>query len=126
MKKILYVILLFSSQICSSFAADTETTKEIWTALMLDVLPEKFCEKNAYFSQCFKINNKDCKDLILKATQRCFELNSKNIPSILNKKDGDKWGGTIGICTGSIFENALKEYKISNKKCTDFNSRDWE
>lgn len=118
---IILISLFYASQ---SFSKDAETTKEIWSVLMLGAIPEQFCSTETYFSDCFKLSNNDCKYFISVSANNCIKKYDSEIPDIMNKAMGTKWGGIIGYCTGSIFETALTQEgkKIDSKECSDFES----
>jgi len=88
---------------------------------MLKAIPEKFCAPKMYFSSCFRLSNKDCKYFVLHSEQMCIDRYNSDIPKILNRRIGMKWGGIIGHCTGALFDVALTKgnKKINNEKCSD-------
>lgn len=128
MKFVVLIVLFLFVQASISNASDAETTKEIWSLLMIKVTPEKFCSSGMYFSSCFKLSNKDCKYLIETSTRQCLVKFDSELPKILTRTSGAYWGGVIGHCTGSTFDTALTKegMKINNLKCSDINNWSWK
>lgn len=125
MKNIVAIIIfiLFPSAVYSD---ESETTKEIWKALIIDVFPPAFCSHETYYAACANISYDICTHMIAKATEVCFENYNSNIPGFMNKKDGEKWGGYIGDCVGKAYMNAAEKLGAKSDSSTCKTYRDWE
>ncbi len=114
MKKI---ILLFALALPFQALA-VEVKKEVWINSMSTGLPVVFCNSSQPFRKCFSITAEECEETAVSAARICLNKYRSQIPEILiQPKDGTRWGGIVGACTGNAYATSLKSKRIKSPEC---------
>lgn len=114
--------LLVILALCLSAAAlaQDSVSREAWSALVLNMLPELLCHDESYFVQCFGMDTDQCESDLAKQTRNCLENLSEQIPSrISTSEQGRVAGELIGRCAGARFDLFNQERKIDSPPCND-------
>lgn len=118
MFQIILVTILFI--FFSGTAASQEVTKKQWINHMSTALPTVMCQAGTYFRECFRVSQQKSKEVALSGTRICLKENAEKIPdSLLQPKDGARWGKIIGVCAGESYEITLKEKRINSAQCNN-------
>lgn len=97
-----------------------EVSKEIWVNTMKTALPNAFCQKLEFFRECFDVNEDQCIEAAALATRICLHKYINQIPdTLIQPKDGAKWGNVIGQCAGENFHQTLGRLFKNTKECNN-------
>ncbi|MFV0478384.1 MAG: hypothetical protein ACK5ME_11185 [Parahaliea sp.] len=104
----------------STLVQAQEVPKDQWVSAMKDILPTAFCNADAYFRQCFKVDAVKCEEVAVSATRNCLDKYDSQIPASLSQpQDGTRWGTAVGQCAGEAYEVTLMDKRTSTAKCND-------
>ena len=104
----------------TSTVAAEEVSKNFWVESMRTALPRTFCQSMEFFRECFDVNEDQCIEAASLATKICLHKYINQIPdSLIQPKDGAKWGNIIGQCAGENYHQTLSRMFKNTKECND-------
>ncbi len=121
MKTIIFALTAFALYMVTPvMAADNEVPREDWVSQMSDLLPAALCQDGSWFRSCFTSSAAQCHDTATTATASCLRQYEKQIPATLvQPRDGTKWGQKVGECAGTLFEQQRKNQRVNSEACND-------
>lgn len=106
----------------SSPPEDSSVPKEKWMDAMTTAMPTMLCNPQGFFRSCFGQTEDGCLDQASRATKACLIKLGPEIPAALKQpEDGEKWGKSLGACTGETMEIALsgEKKKLTTPECSN-------
>ena len=118
MKVNIYFVIILMLFVNSTYAV--EVSKKEWINSMTTALPTAFCNSSQYFRQCYKVSAQECEEVAASATRVCINKYKNEIPgTLIQPKDGARWGTTIGTCAGEAYGISLTKKYVGGKKCNN-------
>jgi hypothetical protein len=122
MRTWLYLSLIFLAA-CTKTAPEEEVPKNRWMEQMVTVLPTILCRPEGFFRSCYPLLEDQCLEIGVRTTKACLQKLSADFPAALKQpNEGEKWGKTVGSCTGETMEASLPaegKKKLTKPECAD-------
>jgi len=97
-----------------------EVSKDFWMDAMKTELPNTFCQSMEFFRECFDVSEDQCIEAASLATKICLHQYINQIPdTLVQPKDGAKWGNIVGQCAGENYHQTLSRMFKNTKECND-------
>lgn len=117
-----FLLGMTANLLLNSAVLATEVSKDYWVEEMKTALPTAFCESIHFFRQCFEVNEIQCIETASLSTKICLHKYINQIPdTLIQPKDGAKWGNIIGQCAGENYHATLSRKFKNTAECNDIN-----
>jgi len=102
--------------------AACKASKQDWIKQFEPAVVTALCEPQQYFRKCFEIDDTGCRTAMGRHVHTCLLENDPSIPDQLDQADGRRWGGEIGACAGTAYEEELSAKRRHDARCDDPNA----
>jgi len=77
------------------------------------------CKVSSMYIQCYDVNQTVCEYMMKETTKQCYKKYEHLITDDKSFNELRETVGSIGFCSGVIYDLALKRLKKENQKCLD-------